>query len=71
MNWLGAQVHSDAYGRALIAAGLTHSTINAWTKDPQVTLSCDDDKKGSVWDALGGMGATVCAAKAAELAALQ
>jgi len=71
MNWLGVQCNKDPYGKALIAAGLKEKTIKEWTFDPQVKLTCDDDKKGSIWDALEDMGATPCTAKAAELAALQ
>jgi nucleoside diphosphate kinase len=71
MNWLGIQCRDDAYGRALMAAGLEEKTIKAWTFDPQVKLTSDDGKKGSVWDALEDMGAASCTAKAAELAALK
>ena len=37
-NWLGADVKTDNFGKALIAAGVTEETIKAWSVDPQVIL---------------------------------
>mmetsp|Transcript_24889 Transcript_24889/g.62225 ORF Transcript_24889/g.62225 Transcript_24889/m.62225 type:complete len:409 (-) Transcript_24889:101-1327(-) len=47
-NWLGAKTASDAFGAALLAAGLTGETVDAWCKDPAV--SAFGGKAGSMWD---------------------
>lgn len=36
MNWVGAKLEEDAFGAAMIKAGIPVDTIMAWTKDPQV-----------------------------------
>lgn len=48
-NWLGASVEKDAFGRALLAAGLSQATVESWFSDPQVTV---DGKKQSLFDTL-------------------
>merc|ERR1712217_144827 len=71
MKRLGVSCHNDAYGRALLAAGVTEQTIRAWKSNPEINVTSDNGKKGSVFDALKDTGATACTVKAAELAALQ
>lgn len=36
MNWLGAKLADDAFGAAMLKAGISEDTIMSWTKDPQV-----------------------------------
>lgn len=49
MNWTGVALADDAFGRALLAAGVPAATVASWTEDPQVVL---DGKKGSLFDLL-------------------
>ena len=65
INWLGKTLESEAFGSALLSAGLSKKTINAWSVDPRVTLA--DGSKGSVFDALEDMDADDCLAKLKEL----
>jgi len=60
MNWLGANLESDAFGKALLSSGISAETIKAWSVDPQV-------KGGSVFDALEDMQASDCLATAVKL----
>jgi len=69
MNWLETPCRSDAYCRALVAAGVKEATINAWSVDPQVKL--DGGKKGSIFDALEDMDAKLCLDTAVRLQGLQ
>ena len=41
-NWLGASAETDAFGKALIEAGLSKETISDWSVDPRVTLPGGD-----------------------------
>ena len=36
LNWMGATLEEDAFGKAMLACGIPKDTIMAWTKDPQV-----------------------------------
>ena len=36
MNWLGAVLEEDAFGAAMLSAGISKDTIMKWSKDPQV-----------------------------------
>jgi hypothetical protein len=36
INWTGATLESDGYGKAMLAAGIPRATVEAWTEDPQV-----------------------------------
>jgi hypothetical protein len=65
MNWLGKSLESDAFGKALLKAGLSKATIEAWTVDPRVTMP--DGQKGSVFDSLEDMNVDDCLAKLVEL----
>jgi len=68
LNWLGAKLSDDTYGKALVDAGISADVIKTWSVDPQVTIS--EGKKGSLFDALEDMNADVCLQRAVELAAL-
>ncbi len=60
MNWLSADVSKDAFGARLIKAGVSASTIKAWSVDPQV-------KGKSLFDQLEDLDSAACVAKAASL----
>ncbi len=64
-NWLGANVETDSFGKALLGAGLSKKTIAEWSVDPRVTLPGGD--KGSVFDALEDMDVEECLSKLVEL----
>jgi len=64
-NWLGASIDTDAFGKALLDAGLSKKTIEEWSVDPRVNLPGGD--KGSVFDALEDMDVDDCLAKLVEL----
>jgi len=64
-NWLGASSDTDAFGKALLNAGLSKKTIEEWSVDPRVTLP--GGEKGSVFDALEDMNVEDCLAKLVEL----
>lgn len=36
LNWMGAKLEEDDFGKAMIASGIPKATIMEWTKDPQV-----------------------------------
>ena len=64
-NWLKRSVTDDAFGKALLDAGLSKETIVEWSVDPQVIQP--GGGKGSVFDALEDMDADACLAKLMEL----
>lgn len=35
LNWMGAKLEDDAFGKAMLDSGISKETIMAWTKDPQ------------------------------------
>eukprot|EP01108_Squamamoeba_japonica_P009263 TRINITY_DN856_c0_g1_i1.p1 TRINITY_DN856_c0_g1~~TRINITY_DN856_c0_g1_i1.p1 ORF type:complete len:352 (-),score=151.13 TRINITY_DN856_c0_g1_i1:32-1045(-) len=51
LNWLGADLNDDAFGKALLDAGVSRATIDAWCVDPQVTYG-PTGVKSSLFDAL-------------------
>jgi hypothetical protein len=57
-NWLNLNIEDDAFGAALLAAGLSKNTIEEWSVDPQINLP--GGSKGSVFDALEDMDAEEC-----------
>ena len=59
-NWLGANIAKDTFGAALMKAGVSKKTIEAWSVDPQVTHA---EGKGSVFDLLEDLDADACVAK--------
>lgn len=65
INWLRQSVTDDAFGKALLAAGLSKETIAAWSVDPQINQP--GGAKGSVFDALEDMDVEACLAKLVEL----
>jgi nucleoside diphosphate kinase len=58
MNWCGASLETDSFGRALLDAGVPTRTINKWTVDPQVYYM--DGNLGSLFDSLEDMDAAAC-----------
>jgi len=68
VNWLGADLAGDAFGAALVGAGIPAETLAAWSVDPVVPYA--DGGKGSLFDALEDMDAEPCLKKAVALAAL-
>jgi len=64
-NWLNLDIKDDAFGKALVDAGLSVATIKDWSVDPRVELP--GGEKGSVFDALEDMDADECLAKLVEL----
>ena len=60
LNWLGATVEGDAYGAALLEAGVPKPTVVEWTTDPVVA-------GGSLFDALEDLDRTECLRKAVTL----
>jgi len=67
-NWLEATLADDAYGAALLAAGITPEWFAAGSVDPQVTL--EDGSKGSLFDSVEDMDATPCLEKLVKLSGL-
>ena len=63
-NWLGASIAGDAFGKALLDAGLTEDTIKAWSVDPRVKQP--DGEMGSVFDALEDTDVDECLKKLVE-----
>ncbi len=39
LNWVGADIKTDAFAQAMVTAGIPEATIQQWTKDPQVRPS--------------------------------
>eukprot|EP01001_Neometanema_parovale_P007210 NODE_3527_length_1204_cov_112.411656_g3347_i0.p1 GENE.NODE_3527_length_1204_cov_112.411656_g3347_i0~~NODE_3527_length_1204_cov_112.411656_g3347_i0.p1 ORF type:complete len:339 (-),score=110.12 NODE_3527_length_1204_cov_112.411656_g3347_i0:121-1137(-) len=65
MNWLGADINSDAFAKAMQAGGIPVGTIQDWTKDPQVLF---EGKKQSLFDLLEDMNSDACLKKAIKIA---
>ena len=61
MNWLGVSLNGDAFGAAVLAAGVDAATLTTWTKDPVVQY--DAAARGSLFDALEDTDADACRAK--------
>lgn len=68
-NWLGKKLTDDAFGQALVKAGLSVTTIEEWSVDPRVNMP--DGSMGSVFDALEDMDVGDCLAKMTELNGLK
>jgi len=69
LNWLKADLSSDAFGMAMLNAGISESMIRDWTVDPQVTVDTSGEK-GSLFDALEDVNADVCLSRCVELGKL-
>jgi len=65
LNWMGAKLEDDAFGKAMLASGIPKDTIMAWTKDPQVEY---DGKKASLFDLLEDLDYDDCLAKSQSIA---
>lgn len=65
VNWLGANIESDAFGATMIKAGIPKQTVTDWTLDPQVPF---EGTKSSLFDLLEDMDAQPCLNKAAKIA---
>ena len=65
MNWVGAKLEEDAFGAAMLKAGIPAETIMAWTKDPQVEF---EGAKGSLFDYLEDLNCDECLSKAMKIA---
>jgi len=65
MNWLEVDASKDAFGAAMIKAGISLKTIKEWTVDPQVAYKGD---KTSLFDLLEDINGSDCLKKAAEIA---
>ena len=60
MNWLKVASTADSFGKRLISAGVTESTIEKWSIDPQV-------KGKSLFDQLEDSDSDACIKKCVEL----
>ena len=67
-NWLKTPIGADAFGAALLEAGVSEDFIKKGTVDPQVAQP-GTDKKGSLFDALEDMDTAECIEKLKLLAA--
>jgi len=65
LNWMGATLEGDAFGKAMLDSGIPKDTIMSWTKDPQVPF---DSKKASLFDLLEDLDYDECLAKAQAIA---
>ncbi len=66
LNWIGATLAEDSFGKALLDAGISEDFIKAGTVDPQVQLDAEGTK-GSLFDTLEDSDADACLAKLKEL----
>jgi len=68
-NWLGADIESDAYGKGLLAAGVSKETIEKWAGDSQVTVEGETEagKTMSVFDTLEDLDADSILEKVAKI----
>lgn len=65
-NWLGVPLEADFFGRAMLAAGVPHKMVEAWTDDPPVKYQ---GKAQSLFDLLEDMDGRACLKKSAAIAA--
>lgn len=65
LNWMGAKLEDDPFGKAMLDSGIPKDTIMAWTKDPQVAY---EGKKASLFDLLEDLDYDACLAKAQVIA---
>lgn len=61
MNWLGARVDRDPFGKLLLKAGVSRGLIKDWSNDPQVTFGGSPITK-SLFDSLEDTDSDYCAA---------
>ena len=69
MNWLGAEIANDDFGKALLAAKVTPETIKKWAEDAQVSVEGETEqgKTMSVFDALEDHDADAVLAKVSRI----
>eukprot|EP01052_Picozoa_sp_SAG31_P013208 SAG31_NODE_790_length_12082_cov_8.754319_5_plen_232_part_00 len=65
VNWLGASIGDDFYGKGMVAAGVSAATIMHWSGDPNVEYQ---GVNGSIFDKLEDLNADECLKKAADIA---
>lgn len=65
LNWVGASLEEDDFGKAMIASGIPKEKIREWTKDPQVLF---EGKKSSLFDLLEDLDYDECLSKAKQIA---
>jgi len=65
LNWLGVSLEDDAFGKAMLDAGIPKEKVMEWTKDPQVPF---EGKKGSLFDFLEDLDYDECLAKSQAIA---
>jgi hypothetical protein len=68
MNWLNAKVNQDAFGKALLAAGISEEAQKAWMTNPPV---CFQDKKRPVFEYFKDLDFTDCVDRATKVSADQ
>jgi len=67
LNWMGASLDTDPFGKAMLASGIPADTVMTWTKDPQVLY---EGKKQSLFDLLEDLDYDDCLAKAQSIAGI-
>ncbi|KAL7563468.1 hypothetical protein ACA910_004653 [Epithemia clementina (nom. ined.)] len=69
VNWLGADIETDPFGKGLLAAGISKATIQEWSQDVQVTVDGETapGKTMSVFDALEDLDADTTLAKVTKI----
>ncbi|EDQ86861.1 uncharacterized protein MONBRDRAFT_33649 [Monosiga brevicollis MX1] len=68
VNWVGATISEDGFGKAMLASGIPAPMANEWRDDPQVKFA---GGKSSLFDLLEDLDARECLAKSVEIAAQQ
>ena len=68
-NWLGADVSKDAFGKGMLAAGVSSKDISTWSADCQVSVDGEtaEGKTMSVFDTLEDMDADDVLAKVGRI----
>lgn len=68
-NWLGSNVESDPFGRGIIAAGVSKTTIEKWSGDSLVSVEGETapGKTMSVFDTLEDLNADAVLAKVRKI----
>jgi len=68
-NWRSHQLGEDPFGELLLDAGFPENTLQAWRRDPQVTIA--RNKTGSLFDQLEDLDCDACIKKCHELQKMQ
>eukprot|EP00343_Euplotes_focardii_P006965 CAMPEP_0205821022 /NCGR_PEP_ID=MMETSP0206-20130828/4539_1 /ASSEMBLY_ACC=CAM_ASM_000279 /TAXON_ID=36767 /ORGANISM="Euplotes focardii, Strain TN1" /LENGTH=378 /DNA_ID=CAMNT_0053116193 /DNA_START=29 /DNA_END=1165 /DNA_ORIENTATION=+ len=69
MNWLGQDLEQDDFGKAMLAAGITKSTIKDWSVDPQVSFGAKNMPiRQSLFDSLEDTDSDMCLARSLMIA---